>query len=356
MNELENMSPEQRKVIEKFVDSFDINDYRKVSMFGSEAINKIGTFSQNLLNRAENSSNLEVDRLINEIVNEISGKNYQMEYETNWFLRLFFRRKPVKREPNYDLILRNIDKLVKELSAHQIDINMNYHLLDHQRQLNDESIEDISLYILCGKLIIERAKKKLETFSSSSKESDDSLKALEYSELVSSIERMQSKLIDLETSKIIALQMKPQISLLQDIDYKLLDKINNTIRTTIPLWKNQLLLIYAKENSKKLSSEQSLITGALNDILTNSSTSLEMMKGEVLEELERGEVTYQTLEETTKYLSERLREFIEAEKEQEKRLKDATKELKDQINQNNKKEEPIDDKTPIENSEQKLIL
>lgn len=56
------------------------------------------------------------------------------------------------------------------------------------------------------------------------------------------IERFEKKVHDLELTRMVALQMAPQIRMVQSNDTVMAEKIQSTIVNTIPLWKNQMVI------------------------------------------------------------------------------------------------------------------
>ena len=61
-------------------------------------------------------------------------------------------------------------------------------------------------------------------------------------DFVSLCNRFEKKIHDLELTRMISIQMAPQIRLVQDNDSLMSEKIQSTIVNTIPLWKSQIVL------------------------------------------------------------------------------------------------------------------
>ena len=62
------------------------------------------------------------------------------------------------------------------------------------------------------------------------------------------IERFEKKVHDLELTRMVALQMAPQIRMVQSNDTVMAEKIQSTIVNTIPLWKNQMVIANGRES------------------------------------------------------------------------------------------------------------
>ena len=59
-----------------------------------------------------------------------------------------------------------------------------------------------------------------------------------YNKYVNLCNRFEKKLHDLELTRVIAMQVAPQIRLLQDNDQEMLEKIQSSLVNTIPLWRH----------------------------------------------------------------------------------------------------------------------
>ena len=149
------------------------------------------------------------------------------------------------------------------------------------------------------------------------------------------ITRFEKKIYDLKTTRIISIQMAPQIRLLQNNDAELVEKIQSSITNTIPLWKNQMVLALGINNAKKALKSQQEVSKLTNDMLVKNSETLKQGSIEIAEESERAIVDIETLQKTNQNLIETLDSVIEIHKngrikrmEAEKTLEDIEKELK----------------------------
>jgi uncharacterized protein YaaN involved in tellurite resistance len=65
------------------------------------------------------------------------------------------------------------------------------------------------------------------------------------------IGRFEKRLHDLELTRIISIQMSPQIRLIQNNDLLMSEKIQTAIVNTIPLWKSQMVLALSLHHSRQ---------------------------------------------------------------------------------------------------------
>ena len=152
------------------------------------------------------------------------------------------------------------------------------------------------------------------------------------------INRFEKKIYDLKTTRIISIQMAPQIRLLQNNDAELVEKIQSSITNTIPLWKNQMVLSLGINNAKKALKEQQAVTNLTNEMLKKNSETLKQGTIDIAKESERAIVDIETLKKTNKDLIDTLDSVIKIHEEgrakraeAEVELQNIEKELKDKI-------------------------
>lgn len=152
------------------------------------------------------------------------------------------------------------------------------------------------------------------------------------------INRFEKRIYDLKTTRIISLQMAPQIRLIQNNDSELVEKIQSSLINTIPLWKNQIVIALGLANSKSALEAQKAVTDTTNEMLQRNSEMLKQGTIEIAEESEKAIVNVETLQKTNKDIIETLDKVLEIHENgrtkriaAEKELLNIEKELKDKL-------------------------
>ena len=152
------------------------------------------------------------------------------------------------------------------------------------------------------------------------------------------INRFEKKIYDLKTTRIISIQMAPQIRLIQNNDAELVEKIQSSLTNTIPLWKNQMVLALGITNAKQALKQQQAVSQLTSDMLQKNSETLKQGSLEIAKESERAIVDIETLKKTNKDLIETLDTVLKIHEEgrvkraqAEEELQNIEKELKDKI-------------------------
>ena len=145
--------------------------------------------------------------------------------------------------------------------------------------------------------------------------------------MTNAIDRFEKKIYDLKTTRIISIQMAPQIRLIQNNDSLLVEKIQSSLINTIPLWKNQIVIALGVVNAKSALDVQKSVTDTTNEMLKKNSEMLKQGTIEIAEEAEKSIVNVETLQQTNKDIIETLDKVLEIQEAgREKRL-EAEKEL-----------------------------
>ena len=236
----------------------------------------------------------------------------------------------------YSKIEKNIDTIEGGLEKDKIQMLKDIAIFDTMYEKNLTYFKEISLYIIAGeKKLQELREVVLPELQKKAQESGEQIDAQKVNDMENTIHRFEKKLYDLKTTRIISIQMAPQIRLLQNNEAELVEKIQSSITNTIPLWKNQMVLALGITNAKHALKNQQAVTNVTNDMLKKNSEILKQGSIDIAKESERAIVDIETLKKTNADIIETLDSVIEIHKngriqrqEAEKELKEIEKELK----------------------------
>ena len=228
----------------------------------------------------------------------------------------------------YDKAEVNVNKICTVLENHQIQLLKDVALLDKMYDMNKVYFKELSMYILAGKkklndvlaVDLPRLKEKAQT----SGLPEDAQAANDLSAMCS---RFEKKLHDLELTRMISIQMAPQIRLVQNNDTLMSDKIQSTLVNTIPLWKSQMVLALGIANSQQAAQSQRQVTDMTNELLRKNAATLKMATIDTAKESERGIVDIETLVSTNQTLISTLEEVTKIQEEGRQKRAEAEKEL-----------------------------
>ena len=228
----------------------------------------------------------------------------------------------------YDKAEVNVDKICGMLEDHQIQLMKDITMLDKMYDLNLTYFKELTMYIVAGKkkLANERATTLVE-LQNKAKASNLPQDAQAANDFASQCDRFEKKLHDLELTRVISMQMAPQIRLVQQNSTLLTEKIQSSIVNTIPLWKSQMVLALGIAHSQEAMEAQREVTNMTNELLKKNADMLKQGTIETAKESERGIVDMETLRYTNQQLISTLDEVVKIQDQGRQRRREAETEL-----------------------------
>ena len=332
------LTKEEKKAIDEFNKKIDINDSTQILQYGVQAQTKISEFSDSVLENVRTKNTGEVGELLSDLVSQIKSFDGDISGKKGLLGKLF---SSAKKEVDYIIakyskIEKNVDTIEKSLEKDKIQMLKDITIFDSMYEKNLEYFKELSLYIIAGdKKIDELNNTVLPELRNKAEKSNDQLDAQAVNDMENLINRFEKKIYDLKTTRVISIQMAPQIRLLQNNEAELVEKIQSSITNTIPLWKNQMVLALGISNAKKALKNQQEVSKLTNEMLKKNSETLKQGSIEIAEESEKAIVDVETLQKTNQDLIETLDSVIEIHKngrikrqEAENTLEAIEKELK----------------------------
>ena len=188
--------------------------------------------------------------------------------------------------------------------------------LDQLYELNKTYYKELTMYILAGKQKLNQVENvDIPALAAKAQVSGLPEDAQAVSDLTALANRFEKKLHDLELTRTIAMQMAPQIRLVQNNDTMMSDKIQSTIVNTIPLWKSQMVIALGVAHSEQAAKVQREVSDFTNEMLKKNAERLKTVSVNVAKESERGIVDIETLQTTNEQLISTLDEVLQIQKD-----------------------------------------
>ena len=322
------LTPEEQKIVDDFAEKIDLTSSALVMQYGSGAQKKIANFSDTALANVRTKDLGEVGDEIANLVVEL--KSFDAGEEEKGFLGFF--KKQANRldgmKARYDKAEVNVNKIASSLEGHQVQLMKDIVMLDKLYETNLAYHKELSMYILAGKKRLKRERETtLEELKAKAQRSglpEDAQAANDFAQQCDSFEK---KLHDLELTRMVSVQMSPQIRLVQNNDRLMAEKIQSTIVNTIPLWKSQMVLALGVAHSADAVRAQREVTDMTNELLRKNAEKLKMSTIETARESERGIVDMETLRQTNQSLISTLDEVVKIQEEGKTRRREAEQEL-----------------------------
>lgn len=322
------LSEEEKAAVEAFAEKIDITDSQIVMQYGAPAQTKVSQFSDTALEKVRTKDLGAVGDDITKLITELKGLSIDEEEKG---FRGLFRRQTNKIEAlkaKYDSAEENVDKICSALRDHQIQLLKDVSTLDRLYAVNLSYQKELTMYILAGKkkLEQERSTTLVELTEKAQKTglAEDAQAARDFSDLC---ERFEKKLYDLELTRMISIQMAPQIRLIQNSDTMMVEKIQSTLANTIPLWKSQMVIALGLSHASQAMEAQREVSEMTNALLKKNADALKTSTLGVAKESERGIVDMETITYTNQQLVSTLEEVIRIQDEGRTKRRESEAEL-----------------------------
>lgn len=323
------LSEADRRAIEEFAQKIDLNNTDHVLLYGADAQKKIADFSDGALATVRTNDTGEVGEMLVKLVNEIKGFGDAAE-KPKGIGGLFWNAKKAvsDMQTKYDKVEVNVDAIASSLEGYQVQLLKDISLFNHLYDMNTEYFKELTMYILAGeKRLAEVRRTTLEELKARAAQSGDAMDAQRANDMAANCDRFEKKLHDLKLTRQVALQMAPQIRLLQNNDSLLVERIQSTLSNTLPLWKSQIVIALGLHRSQEALKAQTAVTDMTNELLRKNAEALKTGTIETAREAERGILDLNTLVETNQSLIDTINEVMKIQDEGRAQRVEAEKQL-----------------------------
>ena len=324
------LTEEEKRMVDQFAKQIQLNNSQMILQYGVGAQKKISAFSETTLNKVKTKDLGEVGDMLADLTKSL--KNFGEEEEEKGFFKNLFKKPADKLEDmkiKYQSTEQNVDKVVKMLESHQVQLMKDIAVMDQLYELNKVYFKELSMYIMAGKKKLEEVHRvELPTLIDKATKSGRPEDGQEVNDLQAMCDRFEKKIHDLELTRMISLQTAPQIRMLQNNDTLMTEKIQSTIVNTIPLWKSQMVLALGVHHSAQAAKAQREVTDLTNQLLQKNAETLKMSTIATAKESERGIVDLETLKKTNESLIQTIDEVFKIQEEGRQKRKEAEKELR----------------------------
>ena len=319
----------EEKAIDDFLAKVDITNPDHVLLFGADAQKKIADFSQTALDAVKTQETGQVGKMLVDLVSELKGFQRDSE-EPKGLSRLFGKAedKLTRMKARYSKVSVNVENIASSLEAYQAQLLKDIAMFDRLYDQNSEYFHQLTLYIIAGDRKLKQVREtELKELREKAAASGDPMDAQKANDLAAQCDRFEKKLYDLKLTRQVAIQMAPQIRLLQNNDSLLVERIQSTLSNTLPLWKSQMVIALGLHHSQEALKAQTAVTDMTNELLKKNSEALKVGTIQTAKEAERGIIDIETLIQTNQDLIDTISEVMEIQSQGHEKRIEAEKKL-----------------------------
>lgn len=325
-------TPEQQKKIQELANQIEPMNYDSLMKFGSNAQSSMSTFAHKMLTEVKSKDTGPIGDTLNQLMvklKEVQPDDFKQEKDS--FIKKIFKRAKASANEIFSRMQSvgsQVDRISVELKNHKDGLNRDIQLLNGLYDQNKDYFEELNLYIAAAQekkqAILEQ---ELPEKRQKAYESGNQMDIQEVADLEQFADRLDKRIYDLQLSRQISLQTAPQIRMIQNVNQTLAEKIQSSILTSIPLWKNQMAIALTLMRQRQAMSAQRAVTDTTNDLLTANSELLKQNAVDTAVENERGIVDIETLKSTHENIIETVEQTLQIQAEGREKRQQAEQEL-----------------------------
>ena len=326
------LSEEQRAKAMTIAKTIDEKDLNTIINFGAETQQQVSDFANQMIANVKNKDTGSIGDSLNELLinlNELKP-NALVAKDSNIFLRIFgnIRKSIQLAQMRFQEVGEQVDKISIKLATDKDGLLHDNAALEELYKRNKSFFDELNVYIGAGEMKIEELQQKLiPEAMQKAQDSGDQMDVQVVNDLHQFLDRLEKRNHDLKLTRQMTIQQAPQIRLIQNTNQTLAEKIQSSITTTIPLWKNQIAIAMTLLRQKDAVTAQRQVSETTNQLIQKNSEMLKISTIETARENERGIIDLETLQKTQQNLIETLEETLQIQQEGRMRRKAAEIEL-----------------------------
>ena len=307
------LNPEERAQVDKIKDELDLTDSTAILRFGAPAQQKIAEFSDSVLSQVRTKDSGPVGELLGNLVTQV--REFEPEGGSSFLKKIPLVGSLVKKgediKQGYEKLSTQVERIQTNLEQAKLKMMKDVALFDKLYAENLSYFKQLQLYIQAGEeKLTEMREVTLPKLRQQAADSGDPMAVQVVADFEASVNRFEKKVHDLKISKTIAIQSAPQIRLIQNNDKALIDRVQTAIYSTIPLWKNQLVIALGLQAQQDVLRMQQAVNNTTNELLRRNAELLQQNSIETAQENERSIVDIETVREVNDRLINTIEETI----------------------------------------------
>lgn len=310
----------------------DPKNHQAMISYGTPAQSKLLSFSETMLQHVQKKDIGEVGTIISDLMKKLNDVNPdELKPEKRTLIgRMFGKVSGSVQEvlSKYQKTGAQIDRISVKLDGSKNVLLSDIVMLDRLYENNKEYFQALNVYIAAGEIKLEELHgKTIPELRKAAEATNDQMKFQEVNDMVQFADRLDKRVHDLKLSREITIQSAPQIRLIQNTNQALVEKIQSSIMTAIPLWKNQVAIALTLIRQRNAVEAQKQVSKTTNELLLKNAEMLKSNTIETAKENERGLIDIETLKKTQENLLSTLEETLRIQEEGRNKRRQAELEL-----------------------------
>lgn len=289
----------------------NLQDTSTLALYGTGAQKNIAEFSDSILSQVKAKDGGEVGQMLTDMLVQVQNS----KPTSGGFLAKMFGKGKTEVQrfmASYETLSQQLDAIAARLESKQKEMTTQIAVFDKMYAQNLDYYHNLTLYIEAGEREIQDLRENtLPRLREEAKNSGDMMAVQAVADFEANVGRFEKKVHDLKISQTLSLQTAPQIKLIQQNDQLLVEKINDVIHSTLPLWRSQTVIALGLQKQRDALAVEKAVSDATNEMIRQNAAQLKQTTLEVRQEAERSTVDIETLEAANQDLIETIHSSVE---------------------------------------------
>ena len=295
--------------IAQLADSLDLTKNGIESSYAKDVQRSSAGFADDILSKTRSKDTGEAGELLQDLLTTVDNEKLGASSHVPIIGALIGGADKIRRR--YQKVSDQIDDIVSQLETQQTRLVADIALYDTMYAKNAELYRQLKIYVLAGKkALADFNASQLPKLEAEAQASGDPMKAQILTDFKAKLDRFAKRLDDLDRVSVVSLQTAPQIKIVQNADQTIVDKIDTTISTTIPVWKSQMVIALGLEHQRQALDLQKKADDVTNRMLEENAKALHQGAVDAEKANQRSVIDTETLQKVNSELIATLKETV----------------------------------------------
>ena len=314
------LTPEQLVQAQNYAVALKDSRQNAITDYGKEVQDQMSQFTDEVIGNVKSKEVGEIGDTLQSLVTSLNNADPEKLSgdKKSKIFRLFKKIKDSVFEmtAKYQEVSAQIGKIATKLENQENDLLKNNDMLDEMYTANQKYFQQLNTLIVGGQIRRDELNKEMATLQADVDAGKaDQMDVQNLQDMKAQADRLDHRLSDLMLTREITIQQAPQIRLIQNNNSVLSEKIQSSITTAIPLWKNQVAIALSLLSQKDAVKAQDAVANTTNELLKKNSEMLHESTVDVAKASQRGLVDVDTLKETQENLISTIQEVMQIQSE-----------------------------------------
>lgn len=314
------LTPEQLVQAQNYAVALKDSRQNAITGYGKEVQDQMSQFTDEVIGNVKSKEVGEIGDTLQSLVTSLNSADPEKlsgDKKPKIF-RLFKKIKDSVFEmtAKYQEVSAQIGKIATKLENQENDLLKNNDMLDEMYTANQKYFQQLNTLIVGGQIRRDELNKEMAALQADVDAGKaDQMDVQNFQDMKAQADRLDQRLSDLMLTREITIQQAPQIRLIQNNNSVLSEKIQSSITTAIPLWKNQVAIALSLLSQKDAVKAQDAVANTTNELLKKNSEMLHESTVDVAKASQRGLVDVDALKETQENLISTIQEVMQIQSE-----------------------------------------